>query len=122
MEPVLLRHGVDLVITGHMHAYERTHPVANGSRVALPLRKHLGADVYVSPPAPVHLVVGTAGALQRESWLQPTPQWSAVRKADTLDSYGYGLLTAHNATHLEFEFKGLGGGAGDRMWIEKVAQ
>ncbi len=28
MEPLLLQYGVDLVFSGHVHAYERTAPVA----------------------------------------------------------------------------------------------
>ena len=33
MEPLFLKAGVDLVFNGHVHAYERTHPIARG-RVA----------------------------------------------------------------------------------------
>jgi hypothetical protein len=28
-EPLLVRHQVDLVLSGHVHAYERTKPVVN---------------------------------------------------------------------------------------------
>ena len=27
LEPILVRHAVDLVLTGHDHHYERTHPI-----------------------------------------------------------------------------------------------
>ena len=30
-EPFLLEHGVDLVLVGHEHCYERIHPVVNGN-------------------------------------------------------------------------------------------
>ena len=34
---------------------------------------------YVHPKGPVHLMVGSAGALQNEKWFQPPPAWSARR-------------------------------------------
>jgi len=34
---------------------------------------------YVRPKGPVHLMVGSAGALQNEKWFQPSPAWSAIR-------------------------------------------
>ena len=64
-EPLLLRYHVDLTLTGHEHGYERVHPVRNGSVVATP-----GVDgVYHNPPAPVHLMIGSAGALQEERYV-----------------------------------------------------
>ena len=35
-EPLLHAHGVDLVIVGHQHMYERTHAVLNGTVAAAP--------------------------------------------------------------------------------------
>jgi hypothetical protein len=61
IEPLLLKFGVDLTITGHMHVYERIHPVNNGTVVQLPTGT---PNVYTSPKAPMHVVVGTAGAMQ----------------------------------------------------------
>jgi hypothetical protein len=52
---------VDLTITGHMHVYERVHPVNNGTVVQLPTGT---PNVYTAPKAPLHVVVGTAGAMQ----------------------------------------------------------
>lgn len=34
-EPLLVQHGVDLVLVGHEHCYERIHPVVNGPSVCL---------------------------------------------------------------------------------------
>jgi hypothetical protein len=46
-EPLLLSAGVDIVFNGHVHAYERSYPVANFSRS--------------EPCGIVHIVVGSAG-------------------------------------------------------------
>ena len=45
-EPLFLSHGVDLVINGHVHAYERTHPMYQ-------YRLH--------PCGPIYLTLGDAG-------------------------------------------------------------
>ena len=47
-EPLWLQYGVDLLLSGHVHAYERSNPVANYS-----------ADP--SGCAPVQLTVGDGG-------------------------------------------------------------
>ncbi len=47
-EPLWLQYGVDLLFTGHVHAYERSNPVANYS-----------ADP--SGCAPMQLIVGDGG-------------------------------------------------------------
>ena len=72
------------MVSGHMHAYERTHPVANdGATVFLPTRTDAqGHDVYASPPAPVYVTQGNSGAAQEERWQNPAPAWSAVRWAN----------------------------------------
>jgi len=116
IEPLLLKYGVDMTITGHMHCYERVHPVVNGTVVSTPTGT---PAVYTSPPAPVHLVVGTAGAAQTESFNTPQPAWSAVRGADWVNTYGWGQLTAANATHLHLLFAPLDGSKGDEFWIVK---
>ena len=56
-----------------------------------------GNDVYHNTSAPTYVVVGSAGAMQEERWIKPTPDWSAVRFANGAghfytDSYGYGSL------------------------------
>jgi len=166
LEPILLEFDVDLTITGHMHAYERIHPVANGkvtvwpdklresnSSHSLNTNKFGRTDVYYSKgKGPVHVMQGHAGGMQAERWISPTPEWSAFRMADgivmpnlkgediyadyfydltddsnqsleevenlplfprnlSLDlfnynyshTYGFGLITAYNATHLHYE-------------------
>ena len=79
---------VDLVVSGHMHAYERTHPVGdNGAAVVLPARAaEGGADVYESPGLPVYVTQGNSGAAQGEQWERPAPAWSATRWANGKDS------------------------------------
>merc|ERR1711924_350290 len=77
LEPMLLNFSVDLTVSGHQHGYERCHPARNGSVLSRPVRDATGVDVYTAPAGPVHLMIGTAGALQAETWVDPQPAWSA---------------------------------------------
>lgn len=90
LEPLLEASRVDIVLNGHMHAYERTHAVGmNGTKVVVPDRKAskaAGADVYANPGLPIYLTQGNAGAAQEERWERPAPPWSAVRWANGKDS------------------------------------
>lgn len=75
MEPLLLEHGVNIVLNGHVHAYERTLPVALGE---------------VDSRGIVYIKIGDGG--NREGHAQkflPTPQWSAFRNGL---SFGHGKL------------------------------
>jgi len=88
IEPLLAQHQVDLVVSGHMHAFERTHAVgANGASVVTPSRTDgKGNNVYDAPGFPVYITQGNSGAAQGESWQRPAPAWSAVRWANGWDS------------------------------------
>jgi hypothetical protein len=112
LEPILLEFDVDATVTGHMHAYERIHPVQNGLVTVQPthfregspdlkrpqgVRAQARPDVYYSKgKGPVHIMQGHAGGMQFERWTSPTPKWSAFRMANGLvmpslkDSEPYG--------------------------------
>jgi len=83
LEPTFIEFDVDLVIVGHLHAYERVHPVQAGVVTVYPERNAAGEDVYYSQGhGPVQVVQGNAGGMQAEKWVQPQPAWSAVRMAN----------------------------------------
>mmetsp|Transcript_145212 Transcript_145212/g.362208 ORF Transcript_145212/g.362208 Transcript_145212/m.362208 type:complete len:591 (+) Transcript_145212:92-1864(+) len=87
MEDLFFRYGVDVVLGGHVHAYERSHPVYRNE---------------VNACGVVHIVTGDAGNYEGPAsrWREPQPTWSAFREA----SFGAGGLTFHNATHAEWEW------------------
>lgn len=93
LEPLLLRHRVDLAIWAHQHNYERTYPVLNNT---------VTSHSYVRPPSPVHILNGAGGNKEHNGgFTNPPPPWAAFRSSE----YGYGLLTAHNASHMTIEFR-----------------
>jgi 3',5'-cyclic AMP phosphodiesterase CpdA len=76
--PVFEQHGVDLVLTGHDHSYERTHPM-KGNAVAS------GGITYV--------VVGTGS--NAKVFPSAQPGWSAMRSNRSI---GYLDVTIHQGT------------------------
>lgn len=92
LEPLLLKHGVDIVYGGHTHHYERTWPVAhNASR----------AHGYVNPTAPVYVQSGIAGTGPGgDEFTVPQKEWEAYRDLNLTPSFG--RITLHNATHLTY--------------------
>jgi len=87
IEPLYVQYKVNLVVTGHIHAYQRTKNVA--------LDKE-------DPTGPVHLVVGAGGRQVKAKFFQEEPEpWVAVRDATR---YGYGTLEIFNKTHALWEW------------------
>jgi hypothetical protein len=112
LEPVLLKHKVDLVLVGHVHSYERVYPNINGVPVV-----NGTSNVYINPTAPAYVVQGTGGSFLTlpTNWVQPQPGYSANRALH----YGYGMLDA-NVTHIHYAFVlEKDGSIYDDFWIVK---
>ncbi|KAL1527161.1 hypothetical protein AB1Y20_015841 [Prymnesium parvum] len=88
MELLLNHYGTDVVLSGHVHAYERTEPVLNGC---------------LNPCGPVYLNLGDGGNYEGTyiPWREPQPEWSAFRES----SFGIGALQFVNATHASYEWR-----------------
>ncbi|MCA1814254.1 MAG: fibronectin type III domain-containing protein [Halobacteriales archaeon] len=74
LEGIFVQNGVDLVLNGHAHGYERTYPVAYGSV------KSTSGGVYAKGSAPIYVVTGGGGESLYTTW-QAQPAWSKVRAA-----------------------------------------
>lgn len=85
-EDLFHQHKVDLVLQGHVHAYERTYSIYNWK---------------VDPSGPVFITNGHAGTGEGlyYGWQQPKPDWSAYRES----VYGFSTLTIFNSTHLHWQ-------------------
>merc|ERR1712050_829248 len=81
METLFMDAKVDVVLTGHIHMYERMHPVF---------------DLKLSCEGPTHIMVGDGGNREGPAcpWSHKEPQFLAFREF----SFGYGLLTLKNET------------------------
>ncbi|KAG7389626.1 hypothetical protein PHYPSEUDO_010023 [Phytophthora pseudosyringae] len=87
LEDVLYWNRVDVVVAGHVHAYERSHPVYKEQ---------------VIEDGPVYVVLGDAGNREglAPTYFDPQPEWSAFRQAD----YGFSLLNVANRTHASMQW------------------
>lgn len=92
-EPLFIQYGVDLVLSGHVHAYERNAPLANYAVDPAGLN---------NPKAPWYITNGAAGHYDGlDSLLEPLPYYSVFAQ-DT--AYGWSRITFHNCTHMTHEF------------------
>ena len=109
LEELYVQHGVDLVIAGHDHFYERTWPVI-GESVA-----DTGDDGrFNRGSAPIHLVIGMAGRSAYED-LDPQPEWSAYRENST---YGWARLVYDGVEgELHFTHHRIDGTTGDEFTL-----
>jgi hypothetical protein len=65
--PLFDKYGVDLVIQGHVHGYERSDPIKyNPSSYSSPITTDSHTNNYVNPEGPIFVTVGTAGAMLHE--------------------------------------------------------
>eukprot|EP00759_Apiculatamorpha_spiralis_P035510 PhF_6_TR36208/c0_g1_i3/m.52835 len=101
IEPLLIQYKVDLELAGHMHCTELSAPVANNTVNMTGVVKAPGDGnhwTYYNPSSPVHITVGTLGAIIRESFTEPRPQWSVFRNGTFTDNvYGYATLRANHS-------------------------
>jgi hypothetical protein len=110
MEPLFCLYGVNLVISGHDHAYMRTHSLYEDS-------------VDTEGRSPIYLTLGAGGNREQHSagYRQDEAEtWVAHR---TLEDFGYGHLFLANATHAQFRWIRDGTssfGVNDQVWIKNA--
>jgi len=112
LEPLFYKYGVDLELWAHEHSYERMFPLYNRTVY------NTTDDPYNNPPAPVHVVTGSAGCQENtDAFIPHPPPWSAFRSSD----YGYSRMTVYNKTHLYYEqvSDDQKGAVIDHFWIRK---
>jgi len=109
VEHLLFLYRVDLVLTGHDHGYERTYPVYNNTVL------QNSKEYYDHHKAPIHILVGTAGATS-DPWLE-RPSWSAHRET----SFGYTkVIGTHSSLHVVYTRYNRS--IADEFWITKSYQ
>ncbi len=114
-EPIFRRHGVDLVVMGHLHAYERMYPLADPDVADNPNPNNLVFETdYEDPTYPVYLVAGTGGSCCYE--FGESGPWSASRISDV----GYVKLVFSGNT-LKEEFRSPSNELRDSFTITKTS-
>lgn len=105
------RAGVDLVLAGHDHSYERTWPLRGGEPA-------VASGVAFAPDAGViHVTTGGGGEGLYDEFESPQPTWSAVRLAQF-----HRLQIEASPSRLSVHAVGLDGGTLDAFAIEAPTQ
>ncbi|KAL3085574.1 hypothetical protein niasHT_037315 [Heterodera trifolii] len=95
LEKLFFKYGVDLEIWAHEHTFERMYPVYNRT-----VYNGSVENPYVDPPAPVHIISGSAGCQENtDTFIAHPGPWSAFRSSN----YGFSRMHIFNSTHLYFE-------------------
>ncbi|KAF2095888.1 acid phosphatase AphA [Rhizodiscina lignyota] len=119
-ETLLLEHGVDVYLSGHIHWYERLWPMTvNGSVDTSSIKTD---NIYYTNPtvSMTHIINGMAG--NSESHVVLSANQSIARITAKLDQrhYGFNKLRVINSTALSFTFiQGSDGSVGDEVTILK---
>lgn len=100
-EPILFAAGVDIVLSGHVHAYERS----------------TDEGVYDSRPdpcGPLYLGIGDGGNRENVAakWAKPQPDWSAFRES----SFGVGRLEFVDESRATYEWRRHACGGNDKSY------
>jgi hypothetical protein len=87
MEPLFYKYNVNIVFSGHVHAYERSHPVyLNNTNLK----------------APIYITIGDGGNLEGHAKkYYEQPSWSAYRNGT---NYGYGTLEIINLNKAQWKW------------------
>jgi len=100
-EDLFHEHKVDVVLQGHVHAYERTYGTYKEKR---------------DDSAPVYMTTGNAGNDEGlyKDWINPQPEWSAYRES----VFGFSTMQIFNSTHLRWQMiRGVDSVVRDDAWI-----
>ncbi|KAK3579398.1 hypothetical protein CHS0354_029706 [Potamilus streckersoni] len=94
LEDLFYTQGVDLIISGHQHYYERTWPT---------YKSHALSYNYKEPAGPVHITLGSLGVTYLQEYsTKARGHWSAFI-VDDGNKELFGRLKIYNATHLYWE-------------------
>ena len=104
----------DLVLAGHVHAYERSHRVSNVAYDVVNGKSTPARDAA----APVYVTIGDGGNIEgiADNFTQPQPSYSAFREA----SFGHATLDIRNRTHAYYAWHRNQDGAkvvADGVWL-----
>jgi hypothetical protein len=89
MEALFYDNNVNVVFAGHVHAYERSHPVYQ--------------DKIDNDRGVVYINIGDGGNKEghADNYIDPQPEWSAFRNGTY---FGHGLLSVHNESALTWQW------------------
>ncbi|KAH6659055.1 acid phosphatase AphA [Truncatella angustata] len=121
-EGVMLNHGVDLYLSGHIHWYERLWPMgANGTIDHGSVAKGKNNTYYTNPGVSMaHVINGMAGNIESHSTLNDGESPANITAFLDDKHYGFSKLSIINGNELKWQFvRGDGGVIGDELTLLK---
>ncbi|RFU24992.1 hypothetical protein B7463_g11347, partial [Scytalidium lignicola] len=118
---LMLEHGVDAYLSGHIHWYERMWPLTSSG--AVDKASIINNNTYYTNAgvSMAHLINGMAGNIESHSELGSAKVAAKTAYLDTTH-YGFNKLTFFNSTVLKFEFVlGANGTVADELTLIKPA-
>jgi acid phosphatase type 7 len=105
LEPLFVKYGVNVVVSGHDHAYLRTTPLAYNTAVT-------------TTPAPIYLILGAGGNREghaRGYRINYHPNWEA---ASSNQDFGFAHWFIPNATHAQYRW--INNNKGDKAFSDTL--
>jgi hypothetical protein len=99
LDPLILGKA-DLVISGHFHEYQRSSACSGGKVFTPSVNQADGSVAFINPKAPVHVLVGSAGADLSCCHVPIRPDYTELTSA----TFGIIKVKIWNETHLEWRF------------------
>lgn len=119
-EELLLKHGVDAYLSGHIHWYERMYPM--GRNGTLDAASVIDKNTYRANPGKsmTHIVNGMAGNIESHTEFSAGQGITNITAVLNHKQYGFSKLTVSNSTALKWEYiRGNDGKVGDSLWLFK---
>ena len=118
-EELMVKHGVDMYLAGHIHWYERILPI--GHNGTLDMSSVVDKNTYQTNPGTsmTHVVNGMAGNIESHSTLAGAPVLNITAVLD-YKHYGFSKIMFESATQLTWQFiRGVDGAVGDEFKLVK---
>ena len=116
--PLFQKYGVDLVMQGHSHNYQRTYPILyNATNSLNPIVTDKNTTNYYNPKGQIFTITGTGGSPFIHNFTEPAAPFTATQFSG---KFGFlDINVTHNGTVLEGKFYDNMGAVDDHFTIEK---
>lgn len=119
-EDLLLQHGVDAYLSGHIHWYERLWPLGKNSEIDTSSIVNNNTYYTNAGVSMTHIINGMAGNIESHSTLDVGEATLNITAVLDFENYGFNKMRVINETAMSFTFvRGGDGSVGDEVTLLK---
>ncbi|KAJ5180070.1 Metallo-dependent phosphatase-like protein [Penicillium capsulatum] len=119
-EALMLQHGVDAYISGHIHWYERLFPLGRNGIIDTGSVVNNNTYKTNSGKSMTHLINGMAGNVESHATFEKGQGLTNITAVLNMEEFGFSKLTVANSSALKWEYiRGNDGSVGDSLWLLK---